>query len=123
MLPVLVETCPQKTDKLKIFLERSKNLEKRENRNGRIYFLEKCVENDVIPDFPKFRVQKNDNFFDQAVRGFQIKLLKTELNKARDNKANLDARADSSRSELCQALKNCSVLWPSTSAYLSGKLV
>ena len=41
---------------------------------------------------------------DQAVRGFQLRPLKTELNKARENKANLDARADSIRSKLCQTM-------------------
>ena len=80
--------------------------------NGKIKFLEKCVENEVIPNFLKFCVPKIDNFSDQAVRGFQLRLLKTELNKARENKANLDARADSSKSELFQDLNEnllCSV--------------
>ena len=112
----------RKTEKWKIFLEHTKNLEKRENGNGRIIFSEKFVENDVIPDFLKLSVPKKDVFSDQAVRGFQLRLLKTEQNKARENKANLDARSDSSRSELCQALQNCSNLWPSKYAYISGKL-
>ena len=95
------ETCP---GKWKNFLDHTKNLEKRENGNGRICFLEKCVDNDVIIDFSNFRAPKNDVFPDQAVRGFKFRLLKAELNKARENKAKLDARVRSCRSELCQEL-------------------
>ena len=62
------------------------------------------MENDVISDFLKLSVPKNDVFSDQAGHGSQRKLLKTEFDKAGENKANLDARADSSRTELRQAL-------------------
>ena len=58
-----------------------------------------------MPDFWKFRVPRKYVFSHQAARGFQFRLLKTELNKAKENKVNLDARADSSRSDLWQALK------------------
>ena len=37
---------------------------------------------------PEFCVPKNDVASDQAVRGFKFRLLKTELNKATENKAN-----------------------------------
>ena len=42
------------------FLEHRKKIEKRENANGWVYFLEKSAENDVIPDSLKFTVPKND---------------------------------------------------------------
>ena len=80
-----------------------KNLEIREDGKGRIYILEKSVESDIIPGFLKVGVPKNDAFRNQAVRGFQLRLLKTELSKARENQTKVDARADSIRSELCQA--------------------
>ena len=103
--------------------EQTKILEKKENGIGRISFPEKCVENDVLLDFLKLRALKIDFFSDQALRGFQLRLLKTELKKARENKANLDTMADMSRSELYCALKeNCSVLWPSTNAYISREI-
>ena len=47
----------------------------RENENGRIYILAKCVENDVIPDFLKFFFLKTDVFSDQVVRVFHIRSL------------------------------------------------
>ena len=40
-------------------------------------------------------------FFYQVVSGVKLRLLKTDLNKARENKAYLDARAESTKSELC----------------------
>ena len=43
----------------------------------RLKFLRKCLINDLIPDFLKFRVPENGVFSDQAVHNFQMKLLRT----------------------------------------------
>ena len=43
-------------------------------------FLKKCVQNDIIPRFLKFRVPENGCFVDSIVHAFQKKLLKTEIN-------------------------------------------
>ena len=51
----------------------------------------------------KFRVPRNNVFF-LIKRGFQLRLLKLELNKAREITLNLYARADMSQSKLCWAL-------------------
>ena len=70
--------------KKKIFLEHAKKLETRKNGNDKIHFPKKRVKNDVIPDFIKCLIPKNDVFSDQAVRDFQHRLLETEINSARE---------------------------------------
>ena len=88
----------RKTEKWITFLENTKILEKREKGNDSIFFRQICVENHVISKFRKIFVPKKD----QAVRGFQLRLLKTETKQ--EIKANLHARADMSRNEQCWAL-------------------
>ena len=55
-------------------------------------FLKKCVQNDIIPRFLKFRVPENGCFVDSIVHAFQKKLLKTEFN------TTAEIRSDSSLS-------------------------
>ena len=50
---------------------------------------EKSVKNDVIPEFLKFLDSKNSVFSDQALRGFQFRLVKTELKKSKKTKRTL----------------------------------
>ena len=48
----------------------------------RIKFLRKCLVNDIIPDFLRFRVPDNGVFSDQAVHSFQLRLLRSEISQA-----------------------------------------
>ena len=45
--------------------------------------LKKCLKNDLIPEFLKFRFPGNGVFSDQAVHNFQLKLLRTETSRAK----------------------------------------
>ena len=45
----------------------------------RIKFLRKCLDNDIIPDFVRFRVPDNGVFSNQAVYSFQLRLLRSEI--------------------------------------------
>ena len=52
----------------------------------RLKFLRKCLKNDLIPDFLKFKVPENGFFSDQAVHNFQLKLLRTETSRANEDR-------------------------------------
>ena len=52
----------------------------------RLKFLKKCLKNDLIPDFLKFRVPENGVFSDQTVHNFQLKLLRTEISRANEDR-------------------------------------
>ena len=51
----------------------------------RLKFLRKCLKNDIIPDFLKFRVPDNGVFWNQAVNNFQLKLLRSEISRANED--------------------------------------
>ena len=57
-----------------------------------------CVNNDLLPDFLKFRVPNTEVFSEQAVKTFQLRLLKDELTK--NNILQLHKKVDESRSEI-----------------------
>ena len=59
------------------------------NCHQRNEFLRICLENDIIPDFLRFRVPENGVFLNQEVHSFQTKLLRTEINKARTDEKNV----------------------------------
>ena len=61
----------------KIVLDYLKFFKKDQVSVHRLTFLRKCLKNDLIPDFLKFRVPRKV-FLDQAVHNFQMKLLRTE---------------------------------------------
>ena len=63
----------------KIFLQYRKFLQKLDNHNLRIGFLNNCLKSKIIPRFLKFRVPKNGCFDDRAVHEFQVKLLRKEI--------------------------------------------
>ena len=52
----------------------------------RLKFLRKCLKNDIIPEFFKFRVPENGFFSDQAVHNFQFKLLRTETSRSKEDR-------------------------------------
>ena len=60
------------------------------NCHQRVKFLRVCLENDIIPDFSRFRVPENGVFLNQAVHSFQTKLLRTEINKARTDEKKVE---------------------------------
>ena len=67
----------------KKFLDYRKALINQEKNLRRVSFLEQCSEADIIPRFLKFRIPDNGCFEPTVVHNFQLKLLKTELNKAK----------------------------------------
>ena len=77
-----------------------------------VKFFRVCLENDIIPDFLRFRVPENGVFSNQALHSFQTKLLRTEINKARTDEKNvvvkLERRRDADEK-----------FWPSVMKYLS----
>ena len=70
----------------KIVLDYLKFFKKAQVSVHRLMFLRKCLKNDLIPDFLKFRVPENGVFSDQAVHNFQLKLLRTETSRANEDK-------------------------------------
>ena len=44
--------------------------------------MKNCKNNDIIPDFFRFRIPKNEVFSDQAVHSFQLKHLRKEISRA-----------------------------------------
>ena len=67
------------------YLKYQKHLQKVENCNQRIAFLQKCKHSDIIPSFLKFRIPNNGCFDDGSVHEFQRKLLQKELIQAKKN--------------------------------------
>ena len=72
----------KKSNCFKLYLDYLKSLNKVTSCNYRIEFLKQCLNNDIIPDFLRFRAPKNEIFSEQAVHSFQLKLLKQEINRA-----------------------------------------
>ena len=73
----------------------------------RIVFLEKCLINDVIPNFLRFRIPENGCFEPTIVQKFQRRLLKAELGKARSIFEHAINRLNDAR---CVLKENCRVL-------------
>ena len=53
----------------------------------RIEVLRKCLDNNNIPDFLRFRVPDKGVFSDQAVHRFPLRLLRTEISQANADRA------------------------------------
>ena len=98
----------RKREKWREYLEHAKCLEKLVNANLRVFFLERCLNNNLIPDFLKFRVPKTSVFSEPAVHSFQLRLLKEELRHARENLENVKDKVANSRREL---LENLDRMW------------
>ena len=82
----------------KLYLNYLKTLNKVTSCNHRIEFLKQCQNNDVIPDFLRFRAPKNDIFSEQAVHSFQLKLLKEEINRAEKGRKVFKEKLETDRS-------------------------
>ena len=72
----------KKSNCFNLYLDYLKILNKVTSCNYRIEFLKQCLNNDIIPDFLRFRAPKNEIFSEQALHSFQLKLLKQEINHA-----------------------------------------
>ena len=66
----------------KLVLDYLKHFNKFNSSFLRIKFLRKCLDNDIIPNFLRFRVPDNGVFSDQVVHSFQLRLLISELSQA-----------------------------------------
>ena len=67
------------------------------NCHQRVKFFRVCLENDIIPDFSRFRVPENGVFSNQALHSFQTKLLRTEINKAGTDEKNVVVKLERRR--------------------------
>ena len=67
---------------LKTFTKLFKIFKKLLNCKYRLDFLKNCNNNEIIPDFLRFRIPKNEVFSGQAVHSFQLKLLRKEISHA-----------------------------------------
>ena len=70
----------------KIVLDYLNIFEKVEVSVHRLKFLRKCLKNDLLQDILKFRVPENGVFSDQAVHTFQLKLLRTKISRANEDR-------------------------------------
>ena len=66
----------------KIYLDYTAALLKATNCQQRILFLKKCLSNDLIPRFLKFRIPENDCFAATMVHNFQRRLLRRLVSEA-----------------------------------------
>ena len=87
------------------------------NCHQRIKFLRVCLENDIIPDFLRFRVPENGVFSNQAVHSFQTKILRMEINKASTDEKNVEVKLERARGAVQRCLDE--KFWPSVFKYLS----
>ena len=83
----------------------------------RVKFLRFCLENDIIPDFLRFRVPEKGVFSNQAVHSFQTKLLRTEINKARTDEKNIEVKLEKARGAVQRGVDE--KFWPSVIKFLS----
>ena len=68
---------------------------------ARIQFLTKCLNNDLIPRFLKFRIPANGAFTEKAEHQFQRRLLRSEIHRAREAVTNHRAYLNNERRKLC----------------------
>ena len=87
------------------------------NCHQHVKFLIVCLENDIIPDILRFRVPENGVFSNQAAHSFQTKLLRTEINKARTDKKNVEVKLERARGAVQRG--GDEKFWPSVIKYLS----
>ena len=66
----------------KIYLDYTAALLKARNCQQRILFLKKCLSNDLIPRFLKFRIPENGCFEATMFHNFQRRLLRREVSEA-----------------------------------------
>ena len=82
------------------FLRYFSELEKGVSRRQRILFLTKCLQNDLIPRFLRFRVPENGCFERTIVHNFQKRLLRKEISVAKSQLNLGSSKVDGSRNAL-----------------------
>ena len=87
------------------------------NCHQRVEFSRVCLENDIIPNFLRFRVPENGVFSNQAVHSFQTKFLRKEINKARTDEKNVDVKLERARGAVHRGVDE--KIWPLLDKYLS----
>ena len=80
--PTLLRLVLKRKLTWKLVLNYLKHFNKLNSSFLRIIFLRKCLDNDIIPDFLRFRVPDNGVFSDQAVHSFQLRLLRSEISQS-----------------------------------------
>ena len=70
----------------------------------RLKYINECVKADIVPRFLKFRVPDNGCFDDNTVHEFQIKLLRKELVRARNDRTSAETKLDERRKLLKNAV-------------------
>ena len=97
-----------RNDCWKTYLQYQSALEKVENNNLRLKFIDSCIKSDVIPRFLRFRVPRNGCFDDDSVHTFQKGLLRKELYRAREDlkfaRAKLETRRDAIKNNVPEKL-------------------
>ena len=95
----------KKSNCFKLYVDYLKTLTKVTSCNYRIEFLEQCLNNDIIPDFLRFRAPKNEFFSEQAVLSFQLRLLKQKINSAEKGRKVFKEKLEIDRSNLRENVK------------------
>ena len=84
-------------DVIKSFRKYQRSYHKLMSSIARCQFLKQCLDNRLIPKFLRFKVPNNGVFNDAAVDSFQLKLLRSELIKARKAKSQNELDLHNSR--------------------------
>ena len=101
----------------KLVLDYLKHFNKFNSSFLRIKFLRNCLNNDIIPDFLRFRVPDNGVFSDQAVHSFQLRLLRSELSQANADRAKASGNLVKAREAVRRGIDE--KWWPSVIFYLN----
>ena len=108
----LLATCLYNYDEdvIKSFRKYQRSYIKLMSGIARIQFLKQCLDNRLIPRFLRFKVPSNGVFNDKTVHAFQLKLLRTELNRAQKSKLQHETELDACRSLLVESFPDA-MLW------------
>ena len=101
----------------KLVLDYLKHFNKFNSSFLRIKFLRKCLDNDIIPNFLRFRVPDNGVFSDQVVHSFQLRLLISELSQANADRAKASGNLVKAREVVRRGIDE--KRWPSVIFYLN----
>ena len=67
--------------------------------------MKNCNNNDIIPDFLRFRIPKNEVFSDQVVHSFQLKLLGKEISRTEQGRRLFEEKLGEDRGILRKEVK------------------
>ena len=101
----------------KLVLDNLRHFNKFNSSFLRIKFLRKCLDNDIIPDFLRFRVPDNGVFLAEAVHSFQQRLIRSELSQASADRAKASGNLVKAREVVRRGIDK--KWWPSVIFYLN----